>query len=28
VLLEALANPATGKKSAQVERIEFRPRDG
>jgi serine/threonine-protein kinase len=28
VLLEALANPETGRKSAQVERIEFRPRGG
>jgi len=28
VLLGALANPETGRKSAQVERIEFRPRGG
>jgi hypothetical protein len=28
VLLEALANPATGRKWAQVQRLEFRPRDG
>jgi hypothetical protein len=26
VLLQSLADPATGRKSARVERIEFRPR--